>query len=152
MYITLFNRFVLLLVSIMFNLPSVGCIWSYFHADSVSIFIYCFTVSGRAFYIQTKKNLWWCFALESSTFINQPVRLIWKHWPGSEEVCNWQKLEINVASARNRIQENFLEMYRMNWKLHYFTVQDIYPLCWTGLWMIKWFAKYKSVLIKRWSD
>jgi hypothetical protein len=46
-----------------------------------------------------------------------------------------------------------LVMYRMNWKLHYpFTVTDIYPLCWMGQWMTKWFAKYKSVLIKRWSD
>jgi hypothetical protein len=43
------------------------------------------------------------------------------------KVCNWQKTG-NRNVARKNTEENFLEMYRMNWKLHYLRCKDISTL------------------------
>jgi hypothetical protein len=47
-----------------------------------------------------------------------------------------------MLQVREEYRREFLEMYRMNWKLHYLRCKDIYPLCWTVQWMTKWFEKY----------
>jgi two-component system phosphate regulon sensor histidine kinase PhoR len=70
---------------------------------------------------------------------------------GKKKVATDKKLEIEMLQVREEYRREFLGNVSHELKTPLFTVQDIYPLCWTGQWMIKWF-EYLKRADKEWSD
>jgi hypothetical protein len=80
----------------------------------VYLFSFIVLVSGRARFIYRRvKKIYDVSLLESSTFINQPITT------DMETLTKWRSLQLTKMEIKceKNTEENFLEMYRMNWKL-----------------------------------